>query len=692
MMIAPRLQPYLMALLAAVGMTAFVGFDLYAQHGLATQESRVSTANLARLLEEHTRQSLRRVEQLLSDASAKANEVPAAQRPGNAGLRVQLQGLLPNDGLVRGLVLIQASGAVQLSTLAEGAVAQIEPAAAPSQAEPAGAHRMVIAGLSKDRDGRWFWPMQLRPSPPDARQETLLVALVDPAHFQPVFNAINVGTNGFVTMFVSQGRIVATAPANEALFARDWSNAPMFNQHLPHSPTGTVQQVMVRDGTERVYSYRALPDYPVVVSVGVSLTDAMADWRALARADGLLLGAIAVLLLGTAAVMARNQARREAAERALADSAQQTLAIVSHIADGILSTDRAGKLVAVNRAAEAMFGYTAQQLLGRNVRELIPSLRDWSAAALRSPALESGRADDRRGESVGLRSDGQHFPINIALTQTARAGQELYIGLVRDISERKRQDAELRDQRTALEVLNRELEDFAFFSSHDLQEPLRKIRSFSQLLRQRNGAALDARGLTYLDFIEEAVARLQALVRNLLAYSHTSRGALHIARVDLNRLAAAVVSDLAPAIAEAQAELHIGELPPVDADATQLRSLLQNLVSNALKFRDDVTRPEIEISAALDGDSLRLCVRDNGIGIDPKYHDTIFESFKRLHTREKYRGTGLGLSICTRVAERHGGHLQVESAPGQGSLFTLILPIQHLPTAAPLAATEEALP
>ena len=667
-----------MAIVACVALASFAAYDLFRERGLATQEARGNTANLARLLEEQTRQTLRRVELMLNEANLRVMQVPSIARADNPALRARLQSLVPSDGLLRGFELADANGIVLVSTLP--AAAGSSPAAARDRSVP-GQTAQIRIGISTPelgRDGRWSLPVVQPVVSFDGHVDGVLTAIVDAAYVQPTFDAIDTGSKGFVTLFHAKGWILATAPANPALFARNWSDTPMFREHLPRSPTGTVQQVVVRDGTERIYSYRALKDYPVVVSIGVSLTDALAEWRARVRWDAALLAMMTLLLMGAAAVMTRQLTRREAAERALAESSAQTRAIVEGVADGIVTIDSAGRVEAVNRAGEAMFGYPAEALLKRDVRVLLawparPARPDAPAAVWLRAVLQ--RAAGKRTEASGRRIDGSVFPMEVSVTQTDRGGQPLYVALVRDTTQQKRFEAELKTQRAELEVMNRELEDFAFLSSHDLQEPLRKIRSFAQLLRQRIGATLEARSVSYLDYIEEAGGRLHALIRDLLEYSRTSRGPLTLEAVDLKQLAAAVVNDLSPAIAEAHATVQLGELPVVQADATQMRLLLQNLLSNALKFRGPQA-PLIAVWAEVDGSSCRLNVRDNGIGIDPKYHTTIFQSLKRLHTREQYLGTGLGLAICNRVAERHGGQIHVASALGEGSVFTLTIPLR----------------
>ena len=674
MNITPRLQPYLMAGVAILALSSLGAYDLYRERGLATQEARNHTTNLARVLEEQARQALLRVELALKDASAVPALPADAPGPARAALRARLSAALPGDHLLRGIELLDAKGNGIASTFTEAAPANRASREWFESQRTAVDGRVRIGALEQDAQGRWSMPVSLRLGAPNQRFDGVAVAWVDPATFQSTFGAVDTGSNGFVTLFLRQGWLVATVPQNPALYARNWSDTPLFREHLVHAAAGTLQQVVVRDGTERVYSYRALADYPVVVSIGVSLTDALAPWRARTLWDASTLVVTSLLLVGAAMLMARAQARRAAAERALADNARHTQAIVSHMADAIVTVDRLGRIESVNRAGEAMYGYPEAELVGRDATILIGAAKRWVDGAQRQAMLESLVADKRQ-EGKGLRRDGSEFAVELSVTRIERGGEPIYIALVRDITLRRRSEAELARQRRTLEVMNRELEDFAFFSSHDLQVPLRKIRSFAQLLKQRAGAQLDEKSLGHLAYIEEAGTHLQALVRSLLAYSRTTRGALAIEPVDLHALTHAVLDDLSPAVATAHARVSVGPLPTINADPTQLRLLLQNLLSNALKFHGDAA-PEIAVQGQIEGKTCRITVRDNGIGIDPKYHSTIFQSFKRLHTRDEYQGTGLGLAICNRVAERHGGSLRVESVPGQGSIFTVVLPLR----------------
>ncbi len=269
----------------------------------------------------------------------------------------------------------------------------------------------------------------------------------------------------------------------------------------------------------------------------------------------------------------------------------------------------------------------------------------------------------------------------------------------RDLQRRRRVEAELEArvrERTAelatvneslrrstleLERSNRELQDFAFVASHDLQEPLRKIQAFGDRLKTKHGASIGAEGIDYLERMQAAARRMHVLINDLLAFSRVSSKAQPFVRVDLDRIAGEVLSDLEVRIQQTGGRVETGGLPAIDADPLQMRQLLQNLIGNGLKFHRPDEPPVVRISAVVDSNGgppeARITVADNGIGFDMKYLDRIFTPFQRLHGRSQYEGTGMGLAVCRRIVERHGGALTAESAPGQGARFLVTLPIHQ---------------
>ncbi|MCB1955584.1 MAG: HAMP domain-containing protein [Rhodocyclaceae bacterium] len=229
---------------------------------------------------------------------------------------------------------------------------------------------------------------------------------------------------------------------------------------------------------------------------------------------------------------------------------------------------------------------------------------------------------------------------------------------------------------TELERSNGELEQFAYAASHDLQEPLRTIISYLQLIERRHGQDMPGKQRELMHFVVQAAQRMKTLINDLLTYSRLTTRAEPFEPVDLEALLAGICTDLASVITESGARIDVGALPRVQADAGQVRQLFQNLLSNALKFHEAERPPVVSVSSRRtdDGADWAIDVRDNGIGIEPQFHQRIFEVFQRLHTAEDYPGTGIGLAICQKIAERHGGRIDVSSLPGAGSCFSVVLP------------------
>jgi PAS domain S-box-containing protein len=245
-------------------------------------------------------------------------------------------------------------------------------------------------------------------------------------------------------------------------------------------------------------------------------------------------------------------------------------------------------------------------------------------------------------------------------------------------------EEKLRQFTVQLERSNRELQDFAYVASHDLQEPLRKIVVFGERLREKNSEALGPEALDYLERMQKAAARMQTLINNLLAFSRVTTKAHPFAPVNLAEIASEVVNDLEGRIELVKGRVELGALPVIDAEPLQMRQLLQNLIGNALKFHrpeePPVVKVEAQIISAPDTPAKKLCqltISDNGIGFDEKYLDRIFNVFQRLHTRDEYEGTGMGLAIVRKIALYHDGDITAKSKPGQGATFILTLPVVH---------------
>lgn len=280
--------------------------------------------------------------------------------------------------------------------------------------------------------------------------------------------------------------------------------------------------------------------------------------------------------------------------------------------------------------------------------------------------LEVSLATKGRGEVADLARAFDRMVKRLSTTLVSRDA------LAAEIEERKRETA-LREQVMAdLKRSNEELQQFAYVASHDLQEPLRMVSSYSQLLADRYKDKLDEKANKYIHYAVDGAVRMQQLIQDLLAYSRVTTKGGEIAKVESQPALQNALSNLEAAIADSGAVITQDPLPSVAADGTQLTQLFQNLLGNAIKFRGD-TSPRIHVGAERDGEYWRFSVADNGIGIEERYLEKIFVIFQRLHTRSEYAGTGIGLSICKRIVERFGGRIWLKSEPGKGSTFYFVL-------------------
>ena len=261
----------------------------------------------------------------------------------------------------------------------------------------------------------------------------------------------------------------------------------------------------------------------------------------------------------------------------------------------------------------------------------------------------------------------------VALARDPHGHPQYEIAIFDDISERKRAEEALRAAHEELKRSNSELEQFAYVASHDLQEPLRMVSSYTQLVMKRYGERLDGDAKEFMNFVVDGAARMKQLIEDLLAYSRVGTRGKEFKPVPVEQALKRAVTNLRAAIEESGAEITHDALPTVNADEVQLAQLFQNLIGNALKFRG-AGKPHVHVSCLEKEDALEFHVSDNGIGIEPQYFERIFMLFQRLHTKGDYPGTGIGLAICKKVVERHGGRLWVESEPGKGSSFNFTLP------------------
>ena len=400
------------------------------------------------------------------------------------------------------------------------------------------------------------------------------------------------------------------------------------------------------------------------------------------RNNFLLLAGLGMVLLGGFYVVIRHDlAERRRKDEALRKSDVRFRSTLESAPDAMMICDEAGRIQTVNTQAERLFGYARTELQTRSLDSL---LRERDRAEELPDESSGAQGRDRTFQDLqavgarydGLRKNGETFPLDLSRSPLEIGGEHLIINAVRDRTEQQKAEDALRKYSLDLARSNAELERFAYVASHDLQEPLRMVSSYTQLLSRRYKGKLDPTADEFIAYAVDGATRMQRLINDLLALSRIGTQAKPSEPVDTDAVLQRVVSDLRQAIEAAGATVVSPQpLPTVLADGIQIGQLFQNLIGNALKFRGpEPTRVDITAVPVEDGKYWRFSFQDNGIGIEPQYFERIFVIFQRLHGKEQYPGTGIGLAICKKIIERLGGKLWVESQPGSGANFLFTLP------------------
>ena len=381
--------------------------------------------------------------------------------------------------------------------------------------------------------------------------------------------------------------------------------------------------------------------------------------------------------------------RSQPAEDALRQSELRFRALLECLPQRVFFKDRNSTFLFVNSTFAGDFGLKPEQLVGKSDLDFFPE-----------ELAEKYRADDKRImderkaetiEEMNVVGEMARYVEVVKAPVVDDNGEVMgLLGVFTDITDRKMAEGTLKDFAARLERSNRELQDFAYVASHDLQEPLRKVSVFGERLKAKCGDALGDEGKDFLDRMQKATGRMQGLINDLLNFSRVTTKSQPFATVDLNEVVREVTADLEARIEQTGGRVETGQLPTIEAEPLHMRQLLQNLIGNALKFRRPDVPPLIKIAAeecqappaassrsAAPRKMVRLLISDNGIGFDEKYTDRIFQVFQRLHGRAEYEGTGIGLAITRKIVEHHDGEITAKSTPGEGSTFIVTLPIKQ---------------
>lgn len=649
-MLAARFQPYLFAALALATLASFVTYDLRREHERSVAQAKATTANVARLLDQQTAQLLGRVDAVLNDfearlASARTQDSGGLASPQEAG--AEAPSLLPSDGLIRAIYVLDSDGRPLKSVAGSGPAPVLDAAfvadwQSRAQASPTG--RLSIGKPWAESAGNWVFPVsrvKRDVGTPPGRHH--LVGLVSLAALQPLLDSVDTGRNGFVTLFLRDGWMLATSPRNDALLSRSWVQTPMFQEHLASAPTGTVRQVVVRDRTERIYSYRELSQGALVVSTGISMTDALIEWRARILLDVLLLLGVAAAGAWGAAVLSRNYARRESAELAAEQAARRTeqserfvREVTDNIPMKIAYLDKELRYRFANQAQcepfdrprDSVLGHTRQELTGQ---PLPAELQRRADAALQGAT--------QHFEFEELHAGAPHVIEAHFVPAKGPGGQvQGFYAASTDVTERHQQQRRIEQALAERETLLREV-------YHRVKNNLQVVQSLLNLQRRTlsEGPALAA--------LDDSVKRVHAMA--LVHEKLYQTGQLDA--VSLPDYLAELLRYLADMDGAARRGITLhSEIDVMQASlevCVPLGLLVTELVGNSLKHGfPDGRSGSIQVRLSRHSDKTSLQVEDDGVGLPAGFDLT--------------RATSMGLQLAGSLAGQLGGELRAANADG----------------------------
>ncbi len=469
---------------------------------------------------------------------------------------------------------------------------------------------------------------------------TLIEASLDPL--------VTISAEGKITD-VNQATETVTGLGRDQLIGSDFSDY-------------FTEPEQARKGYRQVFTDGFVQDYPLAIRhVSGRITDVLYNATIFKNEKGEVQGIFAA---------ARDVTERKKAEEKLRTASLYSRSFLEASLDPLVTISPDGKITDVNKATEDATGYSREQLIGSDFSEYFTEPQEARAGYKR--VFTDGFVKDY---PLAIRHNSGEITdviYNASVFRNAQGQIQGVFAAARDITQRKAMENKLRETLEKLKQSNAELEQFAYVASHDLQEPLRMVASYVQLLQRRYQGKLDPEADEFIAYAVDGANRMRGLIDDLLTYSRVGRLGKPFEPTNLESTLDIVLKNLQASIADNKATVTHDTLPVIKADGSQLVQLFQNLIGNAIKFHGEEP-PHVHVSAVDKGSEWEFAVRDNGIGIDPQYFERLFKIFQRLHTREEYPGSGIGLAVCKKIVERHGGRIWIESQIGKGSTiyFTL---------------------
>ncbi|MCW2235790.1 response regulator [Azospirillum canadense] len=714
-----RLRPLL---LATVGLIALFAIGFWAAVTLADRDeairhAREKTESAARLMQEHVRRTVATSDLVLQRVLDRVRQRGLDGIGRDRAMWQEMRTMADDMPEIASIWIHDADGAALLSTRQFPAPPQSSANRSYFRAHRDGADFNVGELIQGRLTGKATFTVSRRIGTPDQFQGVSHVA-VDMDYFRSFFESLDLGRLGAVALFREDGTLLVRFPEVEPGRRVD---SPDLVGRVRQAPSGTFDAASGLDGVERIISYQRVPSLPLLILVGASKDEVLADWRERAVRSGMLVLLALVSSAGLALAAARSLAREEVGRRRLAEAnadldvtarsleqANRAFAganrrlnlILQSASEGICGVDRDERITFANPAACAMTGYTNEEMLGRSLHLLIHHTRadGTPAPTIDCPVFEVLRTGEARGglEDIYWRKDGSNFPVEFATSPMLEGSRvEGAVVVFHEIAERKRAEEALLQAKTVAEAASRAKSEFLANMSHEIRTPMNAILGLVHLLQQTE---LSTRQRDYAQKIRISAQSLLGILNDILDFSKVEAGKLELERVDfrLDDLLQNLAVILGAAAQDKDIEVLFSVAPevPLDlvGDPLRLQQVLINLAGNAIKFTEAgevvVSVRAVEVT---DGRAvLAFSIRDTGIGIDTAQRERLFQAFSQADssTTRRYGGTGLGLAICTRLVALMGGAMDVESQPGQGSdfHFTAVFGRETVPAERPVRA------
>ena len=513
-----------------------------------------------------------------------------------------------------------------------------------------------------------------RPYFVDGKWTGLLLVTVQLKAISELLSEVDLGEVESLALTRTDGYFLARQPFDPALMTTHFTNTASFIEQVDLAASRTYFETGDDGEVERQVSFRRIPNSSMVVSVSMKLDDILRPWYEYLYVILLMASSLTFIIGYLGVVQVRNwEERTQSGRRRLATERRVRRALLEAFPNPVFIEDDQGRFVECNGAFLRLLDRPSERVIGQTVHDLFEA-DDASFYAAMERRVRSSEAMRQRDMTVPL-PDGtrRSYVATLAPIASGDGAATGLIGVLTDIDRQKMTEIRLQEVIAQLERSNEDLQNFAYVASHDLQEPLRMVISYMQLIDRRYREKLDDEGREFLNFAVSGAKRMSSLIRDLLMFSRVDTRGKPMEAFEVQVAVDAALAYLDDEILECGADITVGPMPWVMGDGGQITSLLQNLLSNGMKYRSPDRAPRISLSAERLGSMWRFMVSDNGIGFDNAFSERIFEMFQRLHRSEDYPGTGIGLAICRRIVDRHGGEIRAIGRPGEGATFVFTL-------------------